>query len=579
MRSFFLTPVLAGSALAAAFIASPIGAQTLPTQPASPTTPAPVARGLIVAFKPAGPANANRQTPQAVRNRLAAVALAANLPTPDAVPRQVGAHGYWLRFAAPLQGAALDAAVQNVAANPDVQSVSPDVRLHRLDMTPNDPYFSSGAQWYLRTTSDRAGGAAALNTPPAWSVTTGLNGPVVAVVDSGALFSHQDLASHFIPGYDLISDVASGNTGLGRNPDASDPGDWVTTADLSNPALVGCLPSDVGPSSWHGSFIAGIIGATTNNAIGVSGIDWNAQILPVRIAGKCGAWLSDIIDGVRWAAGGSVDGVPDNPTPARIINISMGGGGACDSAYQSAISEAVSRGALVLVAAGNDGTATLTSPANCTGVLAVGAVRQDGLKTYYSNFGAGVGLMAPGGSADYTFPNDGITSTSNTGTQGPAQDTYVQEAGTSFAAPMAAGVAALMLAVNPSLTPAQLTTLLQQSARPFPNNPRYPTCANGITSACNCTSRTCGAGLLDANAAVQLAVNPNGGGNSGNSSGSTSSNQDSSSSSQGGGGAMGWLWGLGLWCLAAVALWRRSSNMAAMPWTSRQASRQRKRSA
>ena len=545
MRALSFTDMLAGTALAVAFIALPVRAQTAEQGQSAQTAPAPVARGLIVELKPASTsANPNRQTPQALQDRLTSVARTAGLPVPDASPQTVGAHGYLLRFAAPLQGAALDATVQNVTANPDVQSVSPDVRMRRLDTKPNDPYFSSGTQWYLRTPGDPAGGAAALNTPPAWDVTTGLNSPVVAVVDTGALFNHADLASQFIPGYNFISDVAAGNTGLGRNPDASDPGDWVTVADLSNPALDGCDQSDVGPSSWHGSFNAGIIGAVGNNAIGVAGIDWNAKILPVRVSGKCGAWLSDIIDGLRWAAGGSVSGVPDNPTPARVINISLGGSGSCDGAYQSAINEVTARGALVVVAAGNDNTA-LGNPANCSGVLAVGAVRQDGLKTFYSSFGSGIGLMAPGGAAEYSFPNDAITSTSNTGTQGPQQDTYAQSEGTSFSAPMVTGVAALMLAVNPSLTPAQLITLLQQSARPFPNNPDYRTCSRGITSACNCTRQTCGAGLLDASAAVQLAANPGSGGSSDDGSGG------------GGGGAAGVLWGLGLWGLAAAALRQR----------------------
>jgi len=554
MRPFrIVTGALAGVALALVLVAAPAGAQT-------------IARGLIVEFKPDGAANPNLQTPQAVHDRLADVARAAGLPAPDDSPRQVGARGHLLRFDAPLQGAALDAAVQRVAADPAVQSVSPDVRMHRLDTTPNDPNFTNNKQWYLRMTSDPAGGLAAINMPQAWDVTTGLYSHVVAVVDSGALFNHQDLSSRFIAGYDFISDVTSGNTGQGRNPDASDPGDWVSAADLRNPTFAGC---SVEQSSWHGSFIAGVIGAASNNAIGVTGIDWSARILPVRVAGKCGGWLSDIVDGVRWAGGVSVVGVPDNPTPARIINISLGSDGACDTAYQSAIDDVVARGALVVAAAGNSGTNTLSSPASCVGVLAVGAVRQDGLKTYYSSFGTSIGLMAPGGAAESGF-NDGIFSTSNTGPQGPQQDTYVSASGTSFSAPIVAGVASLVLTVNPQLTPAQLIALLQQTARPFPRNTNYPTCAYGRTSACNCTAQTCGAGLLDATAAVQLAagVSPGSGGTSandggsdssggGSSSGSSGSGGSSSSGSQGGGGFTGWLWGLGLWGLAAAALLRR----------------------
>jgi len=565
---------VAGAALAAVLASTSAGAQTLPAQSArlSPTDPATVARGLIVEFKPANAANPNQLIAQAMRDRLASVARTAGLPAPGAAPRRVGTRGYWMGFTEPLQGAALAAAVQRVAADPSVQSVSPDVRLHLMDIQPNDPHFVSGDQWYLRTPDDPAGGPAALNTPPAWGITTGLSSQVVAVLDSGALFNHADLAGRFIAGYNFISDVTTGNMGLGRNPDASDPGDWVSPIDLRNPVLraKGCQASDVGPSSWHGTFIAGIIGAAANNAIGVAGINWNVQILPVRVAGKCGAYLSDVIDGLRWASGGSVDGVPDNPTPARVINISLGSDNACNPAYQSAIDDAVARGSLIVIAAGNSDTA-LGNPASCSGVLAVGAVRRDGLKTFYSSFGPGTGLMAPGGAGEQALPNDLIASTSNTGTYGPVQDAYALSAGTSFSAPMAAGVAALMLAVNPDLTPAQLIEMLQQSARPFPYNPSYPICSSGIETACNCTTDTCGAGLLDANAAVQLALasNPNANPNPGdgdNNPGDGNSNPgdngnpgggNDNSSHQGGGGVTSWLWGLGLWGLAAAALRQR----------------------
>jgi serine protease len=546
MQFFSCTGTLVGTVLAVALMAAPVWAQTTgqaqPATDSSPgqTVPVRVARGLIVEFKPV---STDRQAPQAVREQLTAVAHSTGLPAPDGAPPRVGASGYLLRFAAPLQGEALDAAMQSVAADPTVQSVTPDVRMHLQDVIPNDPYFSNGSQWYLNTTDSRAGGPAALNLPQAWGITTGQAGPVVAVVDTGALFKHADLAGRFIAGYDFIDDVKAGNTGLGRNPDASDPGDWIDYRDVLDSNFRGCLPAD---SSWHGSFIAGIIGAASNNAIGVTGIAWNAPILPVRVSGKCGGYLSDIITGLRWAAGIPVDGVPNNPTPARIINLSIGDGGrTCDPLYQQAINEVTARGALVVVAAGNENIAP-SNPANCAGVLAVGAVRQDGLKTSYSNFGQGTSLMAPGGADQGGSSSDWVTSTSNTGTRGPVLDAYVKKSGTSFAAPMAAGVAALMLAVNPSLTPRQLIALMQQSARPFPSDPSYPVCGSGISTACNCTQQTCGAGLLDANAAVQLARDAKGDGN-----------PDPDPGSQGGGGATGWLWGLGLWGLAVAALRRR----------------------
>ena len=458
-----------------------------------------VARGLIVTLK--APADGGRESPQATRERLKAVAADAGLASATAaVP--VGPRAHLLPFAAPLTGTAVQDAERRVRLNPQVARVEPDVRLKR-QAAPNDPYYTDGIQWHLRTPAE--GGAAAINLPPAWERTRGSAAAVVAVVDSGALYGHPDLAGKLLPGYDLISDLDTSNDGNGRDPDASDPGDWISPSEANSARYPLCPAED---SSWHGSFIAGEIAAATHNGLGVAGVGWDTRVQPVRVSGKCGAWLSDVVDGIRWAAGLPVSGVPANPTPARVINVSFGGSSSCTPTYQNAIDDAAAAGSLVVVAAGNE-NGPLTRPADCAGVLAVGAVRQDGLKTYYSSHGPNVGIMAPGGpGAADTGPR--LYSTSNAGKRGPAEHIYDGKDGTSFAAPLAAGVAALMLSVNPALTPAQLVSRIQSGARPFPSSAAYPTCnvSTPLNSACNCTRETCGPGLLDADRALQLATSP-----------------------------------------------------------------------
>jgi len=481
-----LLPVLA---LGAALLAS------LPAQAAD----AMVARGLIVTLK--APADGGRESPQATRERLKAVANDAGLASATAaVP--VGPRAHLLPFAAPLTGTAVQDAERRVRLNPQVARVEPDVRLKR-QAAPNDPYYTDGIQWHLRTPAE--GGAAAINLPPAWERTRGSAAAVVAVVDSGAQYGHPDLAGKLLPGYDLISDLDTSNDGNGRDADASDPGDWISLSEANSARYPLCPAED---SSWHGSFIAGEIAAATNNGLGVAGVGWDTRVLPVRVSGKCGAWLSDVVDGIRWAAGLPVSGVPANPTPARVINVSFGGSSSCTPTYQNAIDDATAAGSLVVVAAGNE-NGPLTRPADCAGVLAVGAVRQDGLKTYYSSYGPNVGIMAPGGpGAADSGPR--LYSTSNAGKRGPAESIYDSKDGTSFATPLAAGVAALMLSVNPALTPAQLVSRIQSGARPFPSSAVYPSCnvSTPLNSACNCTRETCGPGLLDADRALQLATSP-----------------------------------------------------------------------
>ena len=209
--------------------------------------------------------------------------------------------------------------------------------------------------------------------------------------------------------------------------------------------------------------------------------------MPVRVLGKCGGYESDIADGVRWAAGIPVSGVGVNPNPAKVINMSLGGQGACSFTMQNAINEANARGAVVVVAAGNDNTNmnfTSYSPANCNGVLVVASSNRNGGRSYYSNYGNKVDISAPGGDS-----SGGILSTHNSGKKDPGFATYSTMNGTSMAAPHVAGVVSLVFAVKPGLYPGQVRDIIRNTAMSFPGNS-------------NCSTSTCGYGLVDAFQAV-----------------------------------------------------------------------------
>src|ERR1043165_8125554 len=224
------------------------------------------------------------------------------------------------------------------ASDPNVEYAEPD-RIMRHTFTPNDTRYNE--QWHYFET---AGG---INAPAAWDKSTGA-GVVVAVIDTGYR-PHADLVANILPGYDFIGDTFVSNDGNGRDSDASDPGDWINAGE--------CGPGDPATfeaSSWHGTHVAGTIAAVTNNANGVAGVAFGAKVVPARVLGKCGGYTSDIADAIVWVSGGSVSGVPANANPAKVINISLGGDGACDTTTQTAINAARSRGASVIVAAGNE---------------------------------------------------------------------------------------------------------------------------------------------------------------------------------------------------------------------------------
>lgn len=424
---------------------------------------------------------------------------------------------------------------QRLAAQPDVAWAVPDQR-RRFQRVPNDPLFAAGpangngpavGQWYLRA----PGGAAvsAIDAQGAWdrvSVNTSL---VIAVLDSGVLGNHVDLSGRVLAGYDMISDVPTANDGNGRDADPSDPGDWITSAEDSQPGgdFQDCGASD---SSWHGTQVSGIIGAIADNGLGMSGVASGVRILPVRVLGKCGGYDSDIIAGMRWAAGLGVPGVPANPNPARVLNMSLGGSGSCNSSYAETVAELTAANAVVVAAAGNSTGHPVGTPANCPGVIAVAGLRHVGSKVGFSDLGPEITISAPGGNCINLGASDPclypILTTSNTGTRGPVAggskwtDAFDATVGTSFSSPLVAGTIALMLSAQPQLTPEGIVAALRRSARPFPftggdngSDPEPVTACRPPSTAvdqlqCYCTEALCGAGMLNAAAAVETVRSP-----------------------------------------------------------------------
>ncbi len=381
--------------------------------------------------------------------------------------RQVATGGEVYRLAKWRRPAELRRLLARVAADPAIEYVEPD-RLLQPQLTPNDSRYNE--QWHY---FESTGG---LNLPTAWNTTTGA-GTVVAVIDTGYR-PHVDLAANLLQGYDFIGDTFVSVDGNGRDSDASDPGD-AAGAGVCGPG------SPATNSSWHGTHVAGTVAAVTNNASGVAGVAFDAKVVPVRALGRCGGYTSDIADGIIWSSGGAVSGVPANANPADVINMSLGGSGSCSGTTQSAINTARTNGSTVVVAAGNsNANASGFNPANCAGVITVASTDRNGGRAYYSNFGSVVDVAAPGGDVRASASN-GVLSTLNTGNTGPVADNYEFYQGTSMAAPHVAGLAAMLIAADGSLTPDQVESTITSTARAFP----------GVCS-------QCGSGIADATAAV-----------------------------------------------------------------------------
>ena len=395
------------------------------------------------------------------------------------------ADGAWVvELERPVDGARARALVDALQASPGVLRAEPVFRERpQAVFHPNDPYYQTGYQWDLDDPVN--GDWYGIDAAQAWAITVGSPSIRIAIVDTGGTM-HPELASRWVGGYDFVSDDDPVRDGDGRDPDATDPGNWSLQDECGD----GEPPDD---SSWHGSHVAGTIGAVANNGYGIAGINHVSGLLAVRVLGPCGGSQLDINEGMYWAAGGHVPGVPDNPLPARVINMSLGGRGECSPQRQALIDATLARGALVVVSAGNENDdADLYSPANCYGVSTVVATDARGLGASYSNFSVYADIAAPGGDKNrYDDETEDILSTVDTSTGAPSGEYgFAWYHGTSMAAPHVSGVASLMLAVNPSLTPAQMKGIMADTSMNFSPD-----------SACR-RDGDCGAGIVNAYYAV-----------------------------------------------------------------------------
>lgn len=452
----------------------------------------------------------------AAKQRMSALASRTKMAMSET--HAIGPNMHVMQVSPLAKGEAVTETLARLAADSEVEYAVPDRRVYvHAPVVPTDTLATG--QWYLQAVQPSA-----INAYTAWDTTTGDDSVVIAVADTGVRFDHPDLKAvatggRLLPGYDFVSgesatSFTAANDGDGRDADPLDPGD-------------ACNTEPVPKSSWHGTRVSGIIGALSNNGKGVAGITWSGRILPVRVLGKCGGFNSDVLAGLNWAAGVSFAGAPPLPsTPAKVINVSLGSVGNCDSASANVISSLASMGVLVVVSAGNEG-GPVDSPANCPGAMAIAGIRHVGTKVGYSSLGPQIKLAAPAGNC----PDDpgclySIDTTTNAGTDGAVpnnegytgRSTTTRNIGTSFSSPIVSGIAGLMLAVNGNLKATQLIARLQEGAKPFPTTsdttPAPPVCHlptgpnDTQGTECICTTAVCGAGMANANGSVQAALRP-----------------------------------------------------------------------
>ncbi|WP_332643111.1 S8 family serine peptidase [Aeromicrobium sp.] len=434
-----------------------------------------------------------------------------------------------------MTGAEAEAVAAELRGRSDVVWAAPNYIMTKSADSPvptNDTYFVQDrvrAVWDKRSkydtrvkaimgSSNQFGtGGYSSRAPYAWQTTTGAD-QVVAVIDTG-ITVHPELpgwngvnaSGRILPGYDFVSQYTDGDftedtgrDGNGWDSNPQDEGDW-TSADYCYEDA----PSET--SSWHGTHVAGILGAERDNSQGIVGVAPSVSILPVRVLGMCGGTTEDIIAGIRWSAGLAVGGVPLNPNPADVINLSLGGYAvdadddflSCQTAtpaYVEAIAAARAQGAVVVAAAGNEGWSLSTHPAlpaTCPGVIAVGATSEygdragyrnaSGTKSVYSNYGSAVDISAPGG--DLYWDDRGIMSASNVGAGTPNTPWYDEYIGTSMAAPVVSASAALIKSLG-EFTPVETEAALKAAVLAFPTkwaSSRFKPC----------TTSLCGKGIIN----------------------------------------------------------------------------------
>lgn len=512
MRASWVLVLCLAAAAAATRFAAADERDPVRRAPAPGTVAAP--DRVIVKFRQgaASPAGAAKPTTDPVAE------LAARERVKVMRSRPLGPRMHVLEIDPASAGESMATQLERLRSDSGVEYAEPDARRYPLAL-PNDPLYPG--QWYLQSPSVAP---SAIDAESAWNLSTGSDGVVVADVDTGVLFDHPDLGragsgGRLLPGYDFVADPSEANDGDGRDSDASDPGDWVSAADVRTAQFKDCTVSD---SSWHGTRVAGILGAQTDNSTGIAGTTWRPWILPIRALGKCGGLDSDILPAILWAAGIPVPGVPDNPYPAKIVNLSIGATGDCPAAYRDVIDQLTARGVLVVASAGNEG-GPVDAPANCPGVVGVAGLRQVGTKVGYSSLGPEIALSAPAGNCVNTtggaclYP---IDTTDDVGTTTHSGYAYTDQTdinvGTSFSAPIVSGVAALMVSANGNLGTAALIARLEEGAKAFPasSDPSVPQChvptgPNDLqVSECSCTTPTCGAGMANAPGALEAALRP-----------------------------------------------------------------------
>jgi subtilisin family serine protease len=342
-----------------------------------------------------------------------------------------------------------------------------------------------------------------MDLPRAWTITTGSPNVIVASVDMGIRFDHPDIAANLTTdGYDFVSGIQldtpepmcdgtsfTSTTGDGDGPD-SDPTD---PDDIEFDDFGGCW--DHNTLGDHGLWTAGIIGAAGNDGIGGTGVSWAVKIRPIRVLDITGSGFNfDIAQGILYAAGlpatGAAAALVQAPSAAKIINISLGGPSPSNT-LRNAVNAATAAGSLIVASAGNDGLDFNSYPAAFPGVMAVASVGMDGGLATYSNGGTFISVAAPGG--DFRFDDNG-----GGGVLGPGwnfstgRPNHLFGYGTSASAPFVSGVAALLLAQNPSLTAAQLRQRIEQYATRPEGVTRSDVFGWGIVNAYNSLAQTNG---------------------------------------------------------------------------------------